>query len=78
MASVKVILGTVAFTVLQHLEPRIEYPFKSNLLMDQGYSSIATGIYPCMFNSTRMYNIIFLFFLVTKEYAPPATSVAYL
>ena len=44
MASVNVILGTVAFTVLQHLLPLIEYPFKSNLLMDQGYSSIATGI----------------------------------
>jgi len=67
MASVNVILGTVAFTVLQHLVPLIEYPFRSSLLIDQGYSSIATGIYPCKFNSARMYNTIFLFFLVIKE-----------
>jgi len=67
MASVNVILGTVAFTVLQHLLPLIEYPFKSNLLMDQGYSSMATGMYPYRFNSASMYNDIFLFFLVVKE-----------
>ncbi len=43
-ARVKVILGTVDFGFLQHFLPLKEYPLLSNLLIDHGYSSIATGI----------------------------------
>jgi len=43
-ASVNVIDGTVALGFFVHLFPRKEYPLKSSLLIDQGYSSIATGI----------------------------------
>ena len=43
MASVIVILGTVDLTVLIHFYPLKAYPLKSNLFVDQGYSSMAIG-----------------------------------
>jgi hypothetical protein len=63
-ARVNVIDGTVAFGFLQHFLPLKEYPLLSNLFTDQGYSSIATGIYPLMLRSARRYNTIFLLILV--------------
>ena len=44
VARVNVIEGTVAFGFLQDFLPLNEYPLKSSLLIDHGYSSIATGI----------------------------------
>ena len=77
-ASVNDIEGTVAFGFLQHFLPRKEYPLKSSLLMDHGYSSIATGIYPCRFNSASMYRTIFLLRIVNLLVAPFGTMVAIL
>ena len=53
-ASVKVILGVVALIFLQHFFPLSEYPLRSSLLTDQGYSSNATGMYPLRFNSASI------------------------
>ena len=72
-ASVKLIEGTVALGVLQHFLPLKEYPLRSNLLTDQGCSSIATGIYPLRFKSARRYKTIFLFMKVKLDIAPGAT-----
>lgn len=44
--------------------------------MDQGYSSIATGMYPYMFNSASIYRTIFLFIRVKLLIAPLGTIVA--
>ena len=69
-------LGTVAFTLLQHFCPLNEYPLRSSLLIDQGYWSIAIGMYPSKLNSASRYRIIFLFIKVNLLVAPAATLVA--
>ena len=77
-ATVRVIDGTVALTFFRQLVPRIEYPLRSSLLMDQSYSSIATGIKFYKLSSASIYKTIFLFFRVNCELVPLVTFVTYL